>query len=200
MQDRLFIVFAGPNGSGKSTLVRKYYQSFVMPELYVNADDISRKENLNNIDAANKADALRAEAIKSGIPFVTETVFSRRERLSLLKQARRRDYNVHLVFVTTSTPEINVSRVQNRVQKGGHDVPEDKIRERHPRANALLPLSLCEADSAEIYDNSGERYVMIAEKYRRIEAGQVTSGMRIFPEASPDWSEGAIERLCGLRT
>jgi predicted ABC-type ATPase len=49
------------------------------------------------------------------------------EKVALMSQARARGYDVHLLFVTTEDPEINVQRVTNRVVLGGHDVPADAL-------------------------------------------------------------------------
>ena len=39
-------------------------------------------------------------------------------------------YWVTLIFLRLSSPEAAIARVRQRVQEGGHDVPEDVIRRR----------------------------------------------------------------------
>lgn len=51
-----------------------------------------------------------------------------------------------------------------RVAKGGHNVPEEKIRERYTRSLAQLPWFLVHADEAWIFDNSGAAARLIGEK------------------------------------
>jgi predicted ABC-type ATPase len=63
-----------------------------------------------------------------------------------------------------STPEMNIQRVRLRVIKGGHAVPEDKIRERWHKSLEQLPWFLNEADQAAIYDNSGSVPRLIGQK------------------------------------
>jgi len=57
--------------------------------------------------------------------------------------------------VLLRTAEHNVERVRLRVAKGGHDVPEDKIRSRRERSFQQLPWFLDNSDFALLYDNSG---------------------------------------------
>ena len=42
-----------------------------------------------------------------------------------------------------------VKRVKHRVRSGGHDVPEDKIRERHRRLWALVADAIVRCDRLE---------------------------------------------------
>ena len=53
------IVFAGPNGSGKSTITQ--YAKVIFP--YINADDIKRATHCTDLEAAQKAEAMREKCI-----------------------------------------------------------------------------------------------------------------------------------------
>jgi predicted ABC-type ATPase len=68
-----------------------------------------------NIAAAQEVERQRLELLQSGQSLAFETVMSTPEKVALLSQARERGYEVTLVFVTTSDPDINVSRVANRL-------------------------------------------------------------------------------------
>ncbi|MFH5834135.1 hypothetical protein [Halalkalibaculum sp. DA384] len=59
---------------------------------------------------------------------------------------------------------INISRVKNRVEKGGHPVPEQKIIERYERSLSLLYSALKTTDRAYILDNSKRRSSVLFEK------------------------------------
>ena len=60
--------------------------------------------------------------------------------------------------------DLNVERVRLRVAKGGHAVPENKIRERRERSFKQMPWFLDQADFALIYDNSGASPKLIGRK------------------------------------
>jgi len=61
---------------------------------------------------------------------------------------------VILIYVGTTSSDINVARVNNRVLLGGHHVPEEDIRRRYERSLANLPLAVARADYSLVFDNS----------------------------------------------
>jgi predicted ABC-type ATPase len=71
---------------------------------------------------------------------------------------------VWLVYVVLDSPQRNIERVRLRVRKGGHDVPDEKVRSRYTRSLEQLPWFLDRADEAWIYDNSGAEPRRIGEK------------------------------------
>lgn len=144
------LAFAGPNGSGKSTVT----QGLPVIGTYVNADDIKKEYGLSDLEAAQQADALRNKLVAQKDDFSFETVLSTDRNLLLLQKAKESGYEVQCIYVLTCNDDINVARVKARVAKGGHDVPEDKIRSRYHRALALIPQLLSVCDKLLIYDNS----------------------------------------------
>jgi predicted ABC-type ATPase len=78
--------------------------------------------------------------------------------------AKRYGFQIRLLYVLLKDVEPNIERVKLRVLKGGHGVPEQKIRERWIRSFEQLPWFLAEADFALIYDNSGAKPKLIGHK------------------------------------
>lgn len=93
---------------------------------------------VNAYFASVAADFLRAKLIERKSTFTFETVMSHSGKVALLAQAQMADYRTYLYYVATDDPQINISRVRNRVELGGHWVPEDKIVSRYHRSLALL--------------------------------------------------------------
>lgn len=156
-------MFAGPNGSGKSTL-----KDTLPPQwlgVYVNADEIEKtiraqaRLNLGDFDVSGQEAELQA--------------------------FQSLGYRTYLYFVATEDADINVARVQYRVQTGGHPVAEDKIRSRYTRSLALLSEAIAYADRAYIFDNSGHSRVWIAE---------ITGGVEMEAQTSeiPAWFKTAL--------
>ena len=94
--------------------------------------------------------------ISDGLSFAWETVFSHESRLEIMKVAKKQGYLVHLFYITTKNPDINVARVRTRVFQGGHDVHKDKIRSRYIRSISFLPQMIVAADEVMVFDNSYE--------------------------------------------
>lgn len=151
------LVFAGPNGSGKSTVTK----GFDLVGEYINADDIKKQRGCSDLEAAQYATALREEAVKNMCDFTFETVLSSPRNVELLKTAKESGYRIEVVFVLTADPQINVSRVANRVKNGGHDVPKDKIISRYHKSLKNLSEILKTADITWVVDNSTDKAELI---------------------------------------
>lgn len=84
-----------------------------------------------------------------------ETVLSTDKFRKLVAHAKSRGFGVNLIYVYLDSAELNIERVRTRVLKGGHDVPEDKIRSRRLRSFDQFGWFFTEADRADVFDNSG---------------------------------------------
>lgn len=65
-------------------------------------------------------------------------------------------YLVHLHVIMVPV-ELTVQRVVERVRRGGHAVPEQKIRARYERLWAYVAQAIEIADVAAVFDNSSAR-------------------------------------------
>lgn len=204
----LLLVFGGPNGSGKSSMLRIAAEQSLLPDVYINADDIAKdiaaKQGVDinkiseehykkiNLEAAQKADLLRADALNKNISFATETVMSTPSKIKLMQEAKAKGYEVQLRYITTQDSQINVNRVLDRVNKGGHYVDPDKTQNRYERAMLLLPLAVQVADVARVYNNSFENPKLILEKTPDRE-------INIYPQNPPNldskWTQEKLEQL-----
>ncbi|WP_292878810.1 zeta toxin family protein [Methanobrevibacter sp.] len=137
MKNRLpeVIVFAEPNGSGKTTITRMAKTI----GMYINADDIKKSNSCSDLEAAMKAEELRESMVDKCHNFTFETVLSTDRNLKLLKKAKEKGYFLRCIYVLTSNPEINKTRVNIRESMGGHSVPEEKIESRHYKSLKLIP-------------------------------------------------------------
>jgi predicted ABC-type ATPase len=153
------LVVAGPNGAGKTTFVELYVAQEGLD--VVNADVIA--STLSGDDpvslsyrAAGQAEERRRALLRERRSFCAETVFSdpKGAKLNLLREAKASGYHVDLVFVGIDGPELAVARVMQRVEEGGHDVPDEKIRSRFPRTLDNLRQAISIVDMVYLFDNS----------------------------------------------
>jgi predicted ABC-type ATPase len=178
MSDLIAVV--GPNGSGKSSLV--YGANIDRAFTFINPDDIARRDFVDVADAVernklawNRCNELRAELVENGVSFGFETVGSHPSRVELLRKAKQLGYTVTLLFVATENPEVNIRRIADRVAKGGHAVPDDRVKERYVRTLRLLPEYFDVADLASIWDNTNDaERGAIRELMRKDSDGRVT--------------------------
>lgn len=159
----VLVFLAGSNGAGKSTFFKDYLQPLGLP--FINADEIARvlreASGAEDVDrlAFEKAEELRRSLLAGRLSFCTETVFSDPQgaKLEFLREARASGYAVFLVFIGLDGPDLSIARVMQRVEGGGHDIPDDKVRGRYPRTLANLRAAIPIVDEAFLFDNSSDR-------------------------------------------
>ncbi len=151
-------MFAGPNGSGKSTLYRKLVREGLDFGHYLNADDIAQTLVGDHSTVAEQAQIAvsekRQRLMQDGADYCFETVMSHASHVEHLLDARARGYAVQLIYVALEDPKLNIWRVTERVQSGGHDVPTAKIQKRYYRSISNLAPAIFAAHDALIFDNS----------------------------------------------
>jgi len=106
---------------------------------------------------------IRGEIIKTGKKFSFETVMSHSGKIQEIQEAKSFGYKTYLYFICTDSYSINISRVKNRVSKGGHAVDDKILIERYEKSLLNLVPMLQFVDECYFFDNSKLRYEMIAE-------------------------------------
>ena len=86
--------------------------------------------------------------------FAVETTLSGKNYIQTMQRARKLGYAIFLLYIGTSSVEINLARIERRVCGGGHDVPEADVRRRYYRSLENLILAAHVADFALVFDNS----------------------------------------------
>lgn len=188
-------MIAGPNGSGKSSLYSNTdIEAFDQSVWIINPDALTERicqvENLArekaNLEAVIRIEAWLGASIRVHQTIGVETVLSTDKYRRLVSEAKKNHFEFRLIYVLLSSPDLNVARVRLRAKKGGHDVPEQKIRERWFKSIRQLPWFLARADQALIFDNSGA----VPQRIGLKEGGKV-----IIDPAAPRELREAVELL-----
>lgn len=150
-------VLVGGNGAGKTTFYETMLKVLGLP--FINADLIAKDMFPDDPEgqsyaAAKLAEAMREEQIKKGASFCFETVFSHPSKVDFMARAKAQGYEIILVVIHVETPDLNLARIHQRVEEGGHNVQSDKVRSRIPRLmdNVEKAIPLC--DQVRMLDNS----------------------------------------------
>jgi predicted ABC-type ATPase len=141
----------------KSDFARKKSDIKKLVETFTISGNILQTVKTNLLPAYTAAiisDFIREENLKSGNDFSFETVMSHPDKLEFLKRAVLSEYHVYLYFISTDDVRVNIERVKTRVKNGGHDVPEDKIKNRYFRSLDLLYDALKICYKSYLFDNS----------------------------------------------
>ena len=155
------LVAAGTNGAGKSSIIGEFLRR--TGGAYYNPDERTRELIAAGIDPAEANARSWADgygrlryAIDHGESFSFETTLGGRSICRELHRAAAESLEVWIFYVGLASPELHIERVRARVARGGHDVPEAKIRERYMRSLANLVSLIGVAASVQIFDNSEE--------------------------------------------
>jgi len=133
---------------------------------------------------------VRAALVREKESFVFETVFSdpAGEKLAFLSDAAGQGYTVVLCFIGLDNVELSEARVAQRVLRGGHDVPTEKLVARFPRTLGNLAIATRELPHVLVYDNS-ER----SRPFRVVGAFQQGAPVSVN-EPAPAWARGLFKR------
>lgn len=156
---------AGPNGSGKNTIYSMLAAEEPSGSIWIiNPDELSKRiadqESLPlnpeaNLEAVRRIEDWLRASIRAHQTIGVETVLSTAKYRDVVMEARRYGFIIRMIVVFLDHADLNVERVKVRVQKGGHSVPEEKIRDRRRRSFEQFAWFLHEADRVDAYDNSG---------------------------------------------
>jgi predicted ABC-type ATPase len=168
-------IIAGPNGVGKTTFAREFLPNYADCKNFVNLDLIAQAmAPFSPETAAVRAGRMMLSEIRSfakrRVSFAFETTLSGRSYMTLFRQLKTKGYEIHIFFLWVNTVDLALSRVQERVSRGGHDVPEPVIRRRFDRSmRNFLARYRQLADRWTLFDNSGETPAVISlEKDGRV--------------------------------
>jgi predicted ABC-type ATPase len=157
------VVLAGTNGAGKSSIGGAALRAAGAE--YFNPDEATRRimtanpgVSLGDANAAawQEGRRLLESAIDTRHDFAFETTLGGNTMTTLLEQACTAGIQVLVWYVGLATVDLHLRRVRARVDKGGHDIPEERLRERFHTSRANLIRLLPGLAALRVYDNSRE--------------------------------------------
>src|SRR5258708_26643890 len=160
---RRFIgVLAGVNGAGKSSLGGALVRAHRIE--YFNPDEAARKIQRVTGCASNEANSIAWEmgkrrleaAISNRLNYAFESTLGGRTIPALLVAAAQSGIEILVWFVGLSSPDQHIARVRARVAAGGHDIPEEMIRQRWDASRRNLVALMPHLTELKVFDNSDE--------------------------------------------
>ncbi len=181
----ILTIIAGANGSGKSTLTKLIAGDILL----IDPDAIAKEIDPINpssvaIAAARQALILCQQYVRAEYSFTVETTLAGNTYLNLMREVKQHRWIVKLIYIGIANPNINVLRVSDRVNLGGHDVPKIDILRRYERSLINLGKATKIIDKLVLYDNSTDAgHQLVATRDR----GQTV----IYMQELPGWIERA---------
>lgn len=203
------LILAGVNGAGKSSvggeLLRRAGRTWFNPDDY--ARDLLAASGCSPTEA-------NAEAWQEGMRRLEIAIAEKRNHafettlggnsipVTLRKAATTHD--LLMWFCGLDSPEHHITRVRQRVARGGHDIPEAKIRERCIASVANLIGLLPRLARLQVYDNSIDAvlgqpmpnpYLLLQMERGRIAWPREIQALREMP----DWAKPIMETALQLQ-
>lgn len=160
-------VLAGCNGAGKSSIggaallesgVRFYDPDEAARKIVAANTHLNPPPTMDEVNAAawSQGRTLLERAIDQHLVFAFETTLGGQTMTELLERAAGEGRAVHVWFAGLENVELHIERVRQRVARGGHDIPREKIVERYDGGRKNLVRLLPQLASVRVYDNSVE--------------------------------------------
>ena len=169
-------LIGGVDGVGKTSILGILSAKRRNIGIIIDADFTDEKTSVQQVNTF----------IEKGIDFTLETTLSDSYILETVKSARDNNYYVRLYYITVNTAEESIRRIQNRVRKGGHNVPNDIVlaRFQHRLDDLIAILPYC--NEAFIYDNENGF----------VEKAEYGNGRLVIKDNDiPEWLE-ELKRRC----
>lgn len=201
------LVLAGVNGAGKSsllgTMLREEGLGWFNPDAFTRGL-VQQGWPLGEANAEAWLEGTRRlqRAIDEDVDFAFETTLGGNTIARMLQQACAAHY-VAIWFCGLATVELHLQRVAERVARGGHDIPPDKIRARFDSARENLLALMPHLAELRVYDNSAPADEDGVEPMAVL---QLDRGRMQYPVSvnellhTPDWAKPIVMRAMELHS
>ena len=168
---------------------------------YFNPDEAARRirdespaigETEANAAAWREGRRLLERAISERLDFAFETTLGGKTMTRLLEQALDQGFEVRVWYVGLASIELHIARVRSRVMKGGHNISDEKIRERFNASRLNLIRLLPHLTELRAYDNSREADPHAGDAPEPVlilhtKQGRIVSSCD--PASTPEWAK-----------
>jgi len=203
-------VLAGVNGAGKSSLLGRLMRE--VGSDYFNPDEVARRIREKTGCSANEANSLAWNegkrnlelAIGDRFSYSFESTLGGHTIPSLLIDAANAGIQIVVWFVGLSSPEQHIARVGARVAAGGHDIPEETIRQRWDTSRRNIIALMPHLAELRVFDNSEEGNpatgtipeprLLLHFRHNRIVAPSARK-----MSATPDWAKPIVAAALKLQ-
>lgn len=159
---KIFTIIGGVNGCGKSSLTGSLKAERTDLGIIVDPDKITAELGGDEYEGGKAAVDRLEQALADGVSFTQETTLSGGYTRKLARRAKEAGYYIRLYYIGLDTAQECLQRIENRVRKGGHDIPRRDVENRFDRRFSDVAKILPYCDEAKFFDNYNG-FVLVAE-------------------------------------
>lgn len=168
---KIYTIVGGVNGVGKSSFTGVLKERTTDLGVIIDVDKITAELDGNVLAGGKVALKKIRECIDKKLSFTQETTLSGYKTEATAKEVKELGYHVRLFYVGLDTVGESLQRIENRVKRGGHNIPHNDVSRRFQGRWEAVAKVLPYCDEAEFYDNDNG-FVKVAEyrngEFRRI--------------------------------
>ena len=183
---KIYTIIGGVNGVGKSSLSGVLSAESSELGVIIDTDKITAENGGDRIKGGKIAIERINNCLEKGINFTQETTLSGVRTLKTIQKARELNYFIRLYYVGISSSAEIISRIANRVSKGGHNIPPEDVKRRYAKRFDDLIKILPYCNEAVFFDN--ENGFIEKAEYRN--GTLITKGEKI-----PEWIKELGEKI-----
>lgn len=202
------LVATGTDGAGKSAIVGEFLAA--KSGAYFNPDLVAReliKKGVPTEQANTSAWKLGFNALQRAInnneDFSFETTLGGNTVARELRQAIKAGLKIYIWYIGLASPELHIARVRARVGRGGHEIPEAKVRERYPKSLVNLVSFIGAAAEVHVFDNSAESANGLPQTMLvfRMRGGRIIEpDLETLITQTPNWAKPVVAAAVKVHT
>ena len=159
---KTYTIIGGVNGVGKSSFTGVLKERTHDLGTIIDVDKITAELGGNPLAGGKAALTKIHDCISRNVSFTQETTLSGYKTEATAKEAKELDYHVRMFYVGLDALSESLQRIENRVKRGGHNIPQDDVERRFSGRWDAVAKVLPYCDEAEFYDNDNG-FVKVAE-------------------------------------
>lgn len=151
---KTYTIIGGVNGVGKSSLTGVLRAEMTDLGIIIDVDKITAALGGDKMAGGRAALEKIQECLEKGVSFTQETTLAGQRTVKTAQAAKEAGYFVRLYYIGLDSAQESRERIQNRVRKGGHDIPSEDVERRFASRFADVARLLPYCDEATFYDNN----------------------------------------------